>query len=86
MHLQPGAFRPAAKPWFKASSGTGWTNSILPVYDFVNPANRTAAVNAVILYGLATRAEAGSDPHENLAEIYRQAEIAWVQGKLRFGT
>lgn len=60
--------------------------SIQPVYDFVDPANRIAAVNAVILYGLATRAEAGSDPHENLAEIYRQAEIAWVQGKLRFGT
>jgi hypothetical protein len=37
---------------------------------------RFAAVTAVISYGLATRVEKRSNPHENLAEISRQAEIA----------
>lgn len=57
--------------------------SILPDYEFVNPANREAMVNSVILYGLATRAEVGANPHENLAEIYRAAEVSWVKGDLR---
>jgi len=63
----------------------GMDESIMPDYDFVNPANRIAAVNAIILYGLATRAEAGSNPHLFLGEIYRQAEIAWAKGDIRFG-
>ncbi len=58
-------------------------DSILPDMDLVNPKNRSAMVNSVILYGLATRAQEHSDPYENLAELYRAAEVAWVRGDLR---
>jgi hypothetical protein len=54
--------------------------SILPDFEIVNPANREAAVNALILYGLATRAERRANPYENLAALYRAAEAAWVCG------
>lgn len=53
---------------------------IMPDMDIVDPRNRSAMVNAVVLYGLAARAESRSDPYENLAEIYRLAEIGWVRG------
>ncbi len=54
--------------------------SILPDFDIVNPANREAAVNSIILYGLATRAERHANPYENLSALYRAAEFAWVRG------
>jgi hypothetical protein len=56
-------------------------HSILPDFDVVNPANRSAAVNALILYGLATRAERQADPYENLEALYHQAEVKWAQGE-----
>jgi hypothetical protein len=58
----------------------GMDESILPDFDIVNPANREAAVNALILYGLATRAESHANPYEHLAAIYRAAEVAWARG------
>jgi hypothetical protein len=58
----------------------GMDESILPNLEIVNPANREAAVNAVILYGLATRAERRANPYENLAVLYHMAETAWVRG------
>lgn len=59
----------------------GMGQSILPDYDHVNLANREVAVNAVIAYGLAERAGKGANPHQYLAELYRQAEISWVKGE-----
>ncbi|RJF89146.1 DUF3800 domain-containing protein [Oleomonas cavernae] len=55
-------------------------HSILPDLDVVNLANRSAAVNALILYDLAKRAERQGDPYENLEQMYRIAEVSWVRG------
>jgi hypothetical protein len=35
-------------------------------------------VNTLIAYDLAKRAERRGDPYEDLAEMYRYAELAWV--------
>lgn len=58
-------------------------DTILPDMDIVNPKNRSALVNSVILYGLATRAEEHAYPYKNLPELYHAAEVAWVRGDLR---
>lgn len=58
----------------------GHAHSILPDMDIINPANRSAAVNALILYDLAKRAERHGDPYENLEAMYRMAEVSWVRG------
>ena len=58
----------------------GHAHSVLPDMDIVNPANRSAAVNALILYDLAKRAERQGDPYENLEAMYRAAEVSWVRG------
>lgn len=58
-------------------------HSIMPDMDIVNPSNRSAAVSALILYDLAKRAERQGDPYENLAEMYRAAEVSWVRGDFR---
>lgn len=42
--------------------------------------NRSVAVNALIVYDLAKRAESHRDPYENLAEMYRVAEVSWERG------
>lgn len=60
----------------------GHPHSLVPDLELVNPKNRSAAVSALILYDLAQRAERGRDPHYGLAEMYRQAELAWVRGDL----
>jgi len=56
-------------------------HSIMPDMDVVDPSNRGPAVNALILYDLAKRAERQGDPYEHLAEMYHQAELAWVKGE-----
>jgi hypothetical protein len=58
-------------------------DTILPDFDVIDPKNRSAAVNALILYDLAQRAERGADPYENLAEMYRAAEVSWVRGDFK---
>jgi hypothetical protein len=58
----------------------GHGHSILPDMDIINPANRSAAVNALILYDLAKRAERHGDPYENLEAMYRMAEVSWARG------
>ncbi|MCP4308836.1 MAG: DUF3800 domain-containing protein [bacterium] len=60
-------------------------DSILPNPEVIDLKGRPAAVNALILYDLAKRAEFASDPHQGLAEMYRAAEIGWVRGELRPG-
>ena len=58
----------------------GHGHSILPDMEIINPANRSAAVNALILYDLAKRAERHSDPYKNLEEMYHTAEVSWARG------
>jgi hypothetical protein len=48
--------------------------------DVIDPANRSAAVNALILYDLAKRAERHGDPYENLEAMYHFAEVSWARG------
>lgn len=55
-------------------------DSIFPDMGVVDLKNRSAAVNWLILYELAERAEQGADPYANLAEMYREAEISWARG------
>lgn len=61
----------------------GLAGSLLPDLDIINPANRTAAVNAFILYDLAQRAERGRDPYKGLDVMYRVAEVSWACGDYR---
>jgi len=58
-------------------------DTILPDMDVIDLKQRIPAVNYLILYDLAKRAERGADPHHNLAEMYRQAEISWVRGNFQ---
>jgi hypothetical protein len=51
--------------------------------EVIDPSNRSAAVNALIAYDLAKRAERCSDPYENLAEMYHAAELSWVRGEFK---
>jgi hypothetical protein len=60
----------------------GLGDSILPDTDIIDPANRSAAVNALILYDLAKRAERHGDPYENLQAMYHLAEVSWARGDL----
>jgi len=52
-------------------------DTLLPDFDVIDFKKRTPAINSVVLYGLAQRAERGDDPHQNLAEIYHAAEVGW---------
>jgi hypothetical protein len=58
----------------------GLGDSILPDMDIIDPANRSAAVNALMVYDLAKRAERHGDPYENLEAMYHAAEVSWVRG------
>ena len=55
-------------------------HSILPDMDVIDPSTKSAAVNAVVVYDLAKRAERHGDPYTGLAEVFRQTEIGWVRG------
>ena len=48
--------------------------------EVVDPATRSAAVNALIVYDLAKRAERQGDPYKNLAAMYHIAEVSWAKG------
>jgi hypothetical protein len=61
----------------------GHPHSMLPDMEVINPANGSAAVNALILYDLAKRAERQADPYENLAALYRTTEVSWVRGEYK---
>jgi hypothetical protein len=58
----------------------GHPHSILPDMDIIDLKNRAAAVNALIAYDLAKRAERHGDPYENLEAMYQIAEISWAKG------
>jgi Protein of unknown function (DUF3800) len=55
-------------------------HSIWPDTDVIDLSNRNAAVNNLILYDLAKRAERHGDPYENLEATYRIAEVSWASG------
>ncbi len=59
----------------------GHGHSILPDIDIVDLRNRTAAVNFLILFDLAKRAERHGDPYENLEAMYHFAEVSWASGE-----
>ncbi len=58
-------------------------HSIMPDMEVIDPSTRSAAVNALIVYDLAQRAERHRDPYEHLAEMYHQAELSWVRGEFK---
>lgn len=55
-------------------------HSILPDIEVIDPLTRRGAVNALILFDLAKRAEQQGDPYRGLAKMYRAAEISFVRG------
>ena len=55
-------------------------HSMLPDMEIIDPVNRSAAVNSLILYDLSKRAERHDDPYVNLLEMYQTAERAWAGG------
>jgi hypothetical protein len=55
-------------------------DTILPDFDVVDLEQRAPAVNYLMLYDLAQRAERGQNPYANLAEMYHVAEVSWVRG------
>lgn len=60
-------------------------DSIFPDWERVDLKQRTPAVNYVMLYHLSTLAEQGANPYAGVAEMYKEAEIAWVKGELPVG-
>jgi hypothetical protein len=52
-------------------------DTMLPDFDIIDWKKRAPAINSIVLYGLAQRAERGDDPNQNLADIYRMAEVSW---------
>jgi hypothetical protein len=58
-------------------------DTILPDYDIIDLKQRAPAVNYLMLYGLAERAERGADPYANLAEIYHAAEVSWAKDEFK---
>jgi hypothetical protein len=71
---------PGCETIVKCIARHGHGHSMLPDMDVINPANRSAAVNALILYDLAKRAERHGDPYENLEAMYHFAEVSWARG------
>ena len=58
-------------------------HSVMPDMDIINLSNRSAAVNTLMIYDLAKRAERHGDPFEGLADMYHQAELSWVRGEFK---
>jgi hypothetical protein len=55
-------------------------HSIMPDMDIIDPSNRNALVNCLILFDLAKRAERHADPYLGLAEMYHFAEVGFARG------
>lgn len=56
-------------------------HSIFPDYEKVDTSKRAPAVNWLMLYDLALRAEEGRDPYDGLADMYHYAEVSWAKGE-----
>ena len=59
-------------------------DTILPDMANVDLSQRAPAVNYLVLYDLAKRAEQGSEPNAGLSNLYEQAEISWARGNFKF--
>jgi hypothetical protein len=75
----PEEYRPLAEQLFPHIH----YHSILPDMEVIDPKTRHAAVNALILFDLAKRAERHGDPYAGLAEMYHIAEVAFARGDYR---
>lgn len=71
---------PGADAIVDSISRHGHPHSILPDMGVIDLSNRSAAVNALIAYDLAKRAERHGDPYENLEAMYHFAEVSWARG------
>lgn len=71
---------PGCEAIVESISRHGHPHSILPDMDIIDPATRAAAVNALMVYDLAKRAERQGDPYENLEAMYHVAEVSWAKG------
>jgi hypothetical protein len=56
------------------------SDSIFPDYEVVDLEKRQPAVNYLVLFDLAKRAEADLDPIAMIEELYAAAEFTWAQG------
>jgi hypothetical protein len=72
---------PGCASIFESIVRHGHPHSILPDMEVIDPTTRSAAVNALVAYDLAKRAERHGDPYENLEAMYRFAEVSWVRGE-----
>jgi hypothetical protein len=61
-------------------------HSIMPDMEVIDPATRHAAVNSLILFDLAKRAERHADPYYGLADMYHAAEVSFARGDFHFMT
>ena len=59
-------------------------DSIFPDWDVIDLKHREAAVNYLILYELATRADRRANPLLDIEGWYRTAEASWTRGEFRF--
>ena len=55
-------------------------HSIMPDMEVIDPATRHAAVNSLILFDLAKRAERLADPYHGLGDMYHAAEVSFARG------
>ena len=62
----------------------GLADLIWPDADIIDPKNRSAAVNSLMLYDLAKRAERLANPYENLDLMYHLTEVEWTKGNSPF--
>jgi hypothetical protein len=59
-------------------------HTIMPEMEVIDPTTRHAAVNSLILFDLAKRAERHADPYYGLAEMYHAAEVSLARGDFHF--
>jgi len=75
----PDGFQPTAEK----IQGHLLKDSIFPDFEMLDLEQRQPAVNWLVLYDLAHRAERGDDPYENLEEMYFAAEMSWAKGEFK---
>ena len=61
-------------------------HSITPDMEVIDLTTRHAAVNSLILFDLAKRAERHADPYYGMAEMYHAAEVSFARGDFHFMT
>ena len=59
-------------------------DSIFPDWDVIDLSQREAAVNYLVLYDLATRADRRANPLQGIDDLYHNAEVNWARGDFKF--